>query len=102
MKSSPRGRPQFKPIHGPARIVAAEPASSSQIIDRLLTALRKAIVNFAASYRPEKHYMRGPGPRCSSKENSAERVKEDALPIGRLLFRLVLAGAVVVAASCAS
>ena len=75
--------PQFKPIHGRARIVAAEPASSSQIIDRLLTALRKAIVDFAASYRPEKHYMRGPGPKCSrKKENSADASKKMPDPLG--------------------
>ena len=48
------------------------------MIDRWLTALRKAIVDLAASYRPEKHYMRGPSPKCSHKKDCARRVKEDA------------------------
>jgi len=78
MKSSLGGRAQFKAIHGHAKTIAAEPASSSQIIGRLLAVLRKAIIGLAASYRPEKHYMRGPGPKCSRKRHSAQRVKEDA------------------------
>ena len=78
MKSSLGARAQFKAIRGRARTIAAGPASSSQIMGRLLATLRKGIVGIATSYHPEKHYMRGPGPKCSNKTNSAERVKEDA------------------------
>ena len=74
MKSSLGGRAQFKAIHGRAKTIAAEPASSSQIIGRLLAVLRKAIVGLAGSYRPEKHYMRGPGQhgsRCAHTKSAA-------------------------------
>jgi hypothetical protein len=43
-----------------------------------LTALWKVVAGLVASYRPEKHYMRGPGPKCSRKKDCARRVKEDA------------------------
>jgi hypothetical protein len=74
MKSSPAGRAQFKSMHEGARTIAAEPASSSHVIDRFVVAVRKAIADFAVSYRPEKHYMRGPGPKCGRKP----RAKDDA------------------------
>jgi hypothetical protein len=32
---------------------------------RLLTALREFV---APSYRPERHYMRGPGPACARRQ----------------------------------
>ena len=31
----------------------------------------------ADRYRPEKHYMRGPGPKCAANSNSSAKARDD-------------------------
>jgi hypothetical protein len=42
-----------------------------RLVDRVVAVWRQAMS--PDRYRPEKHYMRGPGPRNSSNENSAPK-----------------------------
>ena len=37
-------------------------------------AVRNAIREMTDPYRPELHYMRGPGPKCAERQGSALRV----------------------------
>jgi hypothetical protein len=39
----------------------------------LLRALASLVGRSAARYRPERHYMRGPGPKCREKSSPTER-----------------------------
>lgn len=54
---------------------AATPAGSQSRAPRWLVAIRRFLADFRAvafsTYRPEQHYMRGPGPACAAKR--AER-----------------------------
>jgi hypothetical protein len=35
----------------------------------LLSSWRAQLADWFHSYRPEKHYMRGPGPKCQEKQS---------------------------------
>jgi hypothetical protein len=43
-----------------------------RMVDRIVAVWRQAMS--PDRYRPEKHYMRGPGPRNSGNENSAVKI----------------------------
>ena len=51
----------------PQSVVATEPGMFREIADFF----RDFIVNAFDPYRPEMHYMRGPGPACREKMNSS-------------------------------
>lgn len=42
-------------------------------LSSLLRALASLFGRPAAAYRPERHYMRGPGPKCREKSGRVER-----------------------------
>ena len=48
-------------------------ACAQQIGQRLLSALTRHVPDVFDSYRPELHYMRGPGPRWREKHGMAAR-----------------------------
>ena len=52
------------PLAGPA-FKAIDPPHGNNSVRRLLRALWKTMFN--EPYRPERHYMRGPGPACARK-----------------------------------
>lgn len=41
--------------------------------------LRTVLDRFAHPYRPEKHYMRGPGPKCRAKYQTKYQTKQREL-----------------------
>jgi hypothetical protein len=43
--------------------------------------LMRAIKNLIDPYRPELHYMRGPGPRWHAKHERSETVDAGAMPV---------------------
>jgi hypothetical protein len=50
------------------RVANAEPASPSlKALADLAHAWRSLVANHLHTYRPEKHYMRGPGPKWREK-----------------------------------
>jgi hypothetical protein len=42
-------------------------------LDRIVTGWHRLIDRACDSYRPERHYMRGPGPRCAQQSNRPVR-----------------------------
>ena len=53
------------PIAGPALTAINAPRDGDNSVRRFLRALWKTMFN--ETYRPERHYMRGPGPACARK-----------------------------------
>ena len=53
--------------------VALVAAAAHQMGQRLLCALTSRVPDIFDSYRPERHYMRGPGPRWRQKHGIAAR-----------------------------
>jgi hypothetical protein len=53
--------------------VALVAASAQQMGQRLVSALLSHVPDVFDPYRPELHYMRGPGPRWREKHGSAAR-----------------------------
>jgi hypothetical protein len=55
----------------------ASPAPDRQVRANGIASLREAFHQFVAKafdpYRPELHYMRGPGPACRAKQAAARR-----------------------------
>ncbi len=41
------------------------------------TLMRRMLLAVNGSYRPERHYMRGPGPKCHAKRERASARGED-------------------------
>jgi hypothetical protein len=55
-----------------ASVVGHSTKSKPSIAGRLIAALNEKLFG---TYRPEKHYMRGPGPKCREKlERSQDRL----------------------------
>jgi hypothetical protein len=53
--------------------------SSGLNLRKTLVVLWDAVAaDLGPSYRPEKYYMRGPGPKCRRKQASVRRFKERA------------------------
>jgi hypothetical protein len=55
------------PLAGPALEAMDRPRDGNNTIRRFLRTLWKTMFNEA--YRPERHYMRGPGPACARKHS---------------------------------
>lgn len=50
-----------------ARMAIAAFVQNQHPLARLIDACRAIAGKLANPYRPEKHYMRGPGPKCRAK-----------------------------------
>ena len=46
-------------------------AHVTSMLDRIVTGWQRLIDRATDSYRPERHYMRGPGPACERKKASS-------------------------------
>jgi hypothetical protein len=49
------------------RVDAAPAAAPLKVIADLANVWRTLVTHHMHAYRPEKHYMRGPGPKCREK-----------------------------------
>jgi hypothetical protein len=50
----------------------ARPLSDLALQSLLLPAWAMVVSQFATGYRPECHYMRGPGPKCREKQGTRD------------------------------
>ena len=46
-------------------------AHVTSMLDRIVTSWQRVIDRVTDSYRPERHYMRGPGPKWYAKHRAA-------------------------------
>jgi hypothetical protein len=68
----------------------ASPARSQARTTGWLATIRRFLADFRAiafsTYRPEQHYMRGPGPACAAKRDKSISAKSE----NRLSDRIIL------------
>ena len=78
--------------HRPASLGrAVNPADRAPIFPAIAEAWRELRKGFIDSYRPELHYMRGPGPKWREKHGAAQATRSGAVvgsDASRLLCRL--------------
>jgi hypothetical protein len=71
----------------PMRIINANTLSgfarkSAESVSDFASVVRNLILDVRDSYRPEVHYMRGPGPKWHARHRPWSRFDSEAIPLG--------------------